>query len=582
MRRTGLTVLAVAALLALPGPGTAQQVLEVRRFEGEDRIATAVAVSSGTFAAADTVLLARADDPADALAGAPLAAVLRAPVLLTARDALDARVRAELDRLGAGSVLLLGGAGALDPAIEAELAGREVRRVGGEDRYATAAAIAAELPPGDRVVLAGDGPDAVVAGALAAVEGPQPVLLTAADALPPATIAALGELAPTTVTIVGGTRSVAQAVEDRLLADGIGVRRIAGSDRFGTASLARDSAVAAGADPAVVWLAAGHATADAVVASAAVAVSGGTLLLVEGGDLAAAVEPYRRLRESAATLRSVTLLGGPHAINAGAPQQLDGLLHGPELPGGGRVLLPHRRLVALYGNDRSAALGVLGEQPPDAAAARLAAVAEPYRAGDRAVLGAFELIATVATRAPGADGLYRAPSDPAFVQRYLDAARAHGLYLILDLQPGRSDFLTEARRYEEFLRQPDVGLALDPEWRMGPNQVPGDGVGQVSAAEVNAVLDYVAGLVAEELLPQKLVVVHQFQLRMVTDRDTLRAPPGLAVMIHMDGFGTHAQKLGTYAGRAGRAAVLERLQALLRRGRRPLRACGGSGDRPGP
>ncbi len=242
----------------------------------------------------------------------------------------------------------------------------------------------------------------------------------------------------------------------------------------------------------------------------------------------------------------MTLLGGAAAITSDAEGQLDGVLHGPELPGRGRLLFPHRRLVALYGNDRSAALCVLGEQPPDAAAVRVAGVAAPYRAGDRPVLGAIELIATVATSSPGADGLYRAPSDPSHVQRYLDEARAYGLYLLLDLQPGRSDFVTEARRYEPFLREPDLGLALDPEWRMAPGQVPGDGVGQVSAAEVNSLLDYVAGLVAEARLPQKLVLVHQFQLRMVTERETLREPSELALMIHMDGFGTHAQKLDTY------------------------------------
>ena len=132
------------------------------------------------------------------------------------------------------------------------------------------------------------------------------------------------------------------------------------------------------------------------------------------------------------------------------------------------------------------------------------------------------------------------------MQRYLDEARAYGLYLLLDLQPGRSDFVTEARRYEPFLREPDLGLALDPEWRMAPGQVPGDGVGQVGAAEVNSLLDYVAGLVAEARLPQKLVLVHQFQLRMVTERETLREPSELALMIHVDGFGTHAQKLDTY------------------------------------
>jgi hypothetical protein len=198
------------------------------------------------------------------------------------------------------------------------------------------------------------------------------------------------------------------------------------------------------------------------------------------------------------------------------------------------------------GRRRGLPVGTAVPEPPAAAAQRLAGLVEPFRAGDRPVQGAFELIATIATSFPGADGLYRSPSTAEHVQRYLDVAIADDLYLILDIQPGRSDFLTELRRYEGFLRRPNVGVALDPEWRVGPGQVPGQVVGQVAAAEVNAVADYVAGIVAEEGLPDKLLVVHQFQERMITDRHLLREPPGVVLTIHMDGFGTRSQKLATY------------------------------------
>ncbi|TVR27241.1 MAG: hypothetical protein EA389_03600 [Ilumatobacter sp.] len=211
-------------------------------------------------------------------------------------------------------------------------------------------------------------------------------------------------------------------------------------------------------------------------------------------------------------------------------------------------LFPTYRMVALYGTDASDQLGALGEQTPEEAADRLREVMQPWeQASDRPVLGTFELIATIATAAPGDDGLYRSVSPSDRVQRYLDVARQHGFYLVLDIQPGRSDFLTEVQRYEEFLREPDVGVALDPEWRMGPDEVPGQLVGQVSAAEVNDVARYLADIVADEGLPQKLLIVHQFQDRMITDRDQLIAPPELAVNIHMDGFGTREMKLETYS-----------------------------------
>jgi len=218
----------------------------------------------------------------------------------------------------------------------------------------------------------------------------------------------------------------------------------------------------------------------------------------------------------------------------------------PESDCGRPSLFPGRRIVALYGNDTAAALGVLGEQPPDEAADRLEQIAAPYRQGDRPVQGAFELIATIATSAPGPSGLYRSVSSDAHVQRYLDAAVANGLLLILDIQPGQSDFLTELRRYEPFLRRPEVHVALDPEWNVDPGQVPGEVVGQVDATEVNAVADYLSAIVVEENLPEKMLVVHQFQDRMLTRSDLLREPEGVAVTIHMDGFGTQQQKLTTY------------------------------------
>jgi hypothetical protein len=216
----------------------------------------------------------------------------------------------------------------------------------------------------------------------------------------------------------------------------------------------------------------------------------------------------------------------------------------PECPD--QQLFPHWQMVALYGNDRSMRLGALGEQAPDEAAARLGRLADSWRLGDRPVLPAFELIATLATADPGRDGLHRLVSTDDHVSRYLETARRHGIYLILDIQPGRSDFLTEAKRYESFLRQPDVGLALDPEWRT--TGAPGGGrVGQVDAGEVNAVADWLASIVEEEQLPEKLLVVHQFQPRMLTNRDQVVAPDGIAIVIHMDGFGSRGLKQHSYA-----------------------------------
>jgi hypothetical protein len=158
----------------------------------------------------------------------------------------------------------------------------------------------------------------------------------------------------------------------------------------------------------------------------------------------------------------------------------------PELPRGGRTILPDKRVVAFYGAPQSPELGALGIGTPDAAARRLARQARPYGRGRRPVLPALELIAVIANADAGEDGMYRSRQPNGIIRRYLRAARRHDMLLLLDVQPGRSDFFTETTRLERWLREPDVGLALDPEWRVTAPEVPGDVIGTVDAREVNA------------------------------------------------------------------------------------------------
>ena len=219
----------------------------------------------------------------------------------------------------------------------------------------------------------------------------------------------------------------------------------------------------------------------------------------------------------------------------------------PELPLGGREIFPKYRVVAYYGTAGNAALGVLGEGSPDRIVPRLRAAAAKFKTRDRTVQPAFELIATVAQAKPGSDGDYSQMIDSTQIQRYVDAARRHKVLVILDLQPGRGDFLPQAKRLERFLIQPHVGLALDPEWRMPPGKVPGRTIGTVKAAEVNRVSAYVAELTRRHDLPEKLFVLHQFRASMLPDVAKIEKRPGLAMVQHVDGFGTRSEKDATYA-----------------------------------
>ncbi|MFP5309430.1 MAG: hypothetical protein ACLGIR_07625 [Actinomycetes bacterium] len=240
---------------------------------------------------------------------------------------------------------------------------------------------------------------------------------------------------------------------------------------------------------------------------------------------------------------------------AGAPDPalLDARLatvrRGLELPGGGQLLLPGRRLVALYGTPGTGALGLLGEQDVAASIERVRALAAEFEAADPdgpAVLPTFEIITTVASSAPEPTGDYSRRVPLEVLRPWVDAAGEAGVYVVLDLQPGRTDFVTQAQEYAELLREPHVGLALDPEWRLRPDQVHLRQVGQVGVEEVQATADWLAALVREEALPQKLLLLHQFQLRMLPDRERLVTPPELVTVVQMDGQGSQPAKLDTW------------------------------------
>jgi hypothetical protein len=216
------------------------------------------------------------------------------------------------------------------------------------------------------------------------------------------------------------------------------------------------------------------------------------------------------------------------------------------LPGGGREIFPAHLVVGFYGAPQDDELGALGIGTPDQAGARLLAQAKAYGGGRRRVLPAFELLATVAAADPGEDGQYRFRQPAEVIDRYLAAARRRRALLILDIQPGRADFIDEVRRLEPYLAEPDVGLALDPEWHVEPPEVPGQSIGSVDAGTVNKVSEYLARIAKRHDLPQKLLVVHQFTEDMIEDRELLETRPRVALVLNADGFGDPPNKRAKY------------------------------------
>lgn len=225
--------------------------------------------------------------------------------------------------------------------------------------------------------------------------------------------------------------------------------------------------------------------------------------------------------------------------------ELEVLANGQQVPGGGFYVLPEdqpKRYVAAYGHPGTPSLGVLGEQGPGETRARMDEFVVAYGSDGAQVIPAYEIIASVASAGPGDDGDYSTEWPVDTFDDWIAYARDNGIYVILDLQPGREDFLTQAKLYEELLLLPFVGLALDPEWRLTDDQVHLVQTGTVDAAEINEVVAWLGDLVRDNGLPQKMLLLHQFKTSMITNRDQIVLRPELQTIIQMDGDGTEPQK----------------------------------------
>jgi hypothetical protein len=506
--RAGLVAVLAASVLAgcstaepvtgpavpeLTGPGDPTTVLAPER-----AVPLAAATSAALFRTAPVVVLA-ADGDADGQAGAASAAVgLGAPLLLapTAEtDAMDTpAVADEVRRLAPEALLAVGG---------------------GAQEWAA------------RALLPQDGELRTVPAAPAALAG-----------------------------VVGVAQGSARAVEPTDLTGAVAGLNRERAELLSTAAPADPAAAPADGAPELPATAPALTVSDLVVLArtdqqqaAAVATAraaGAPVLVLRTPDPRSNAEVVTDL--AAAPQRRVLALGSGFGSLEQLQQRLAVARTGVQLPGGGQLAFPGRRMISLYGNPTTPLLGALGEQNVDASIARakeLAARYQPY--SDVPVVPTFEIITTVASGAAGVDGDYSNESELALLRPYVDAARTAGVYIVLDLQPGTTDFLTQAKRYEELLAEPHVGLALDPEWRLKPGQRHMAQIGSVGVDEINQVGDWLAGLARERALPQKLLLLHQFRTSMITERERLdTAHDELAVLVHADGFGTQGMKTDTW------------------------------------
>lgn len=212
------------------------------------------------------------------------------------------------------------------------------------------------------------------------------------------------------------------------------------------------------------------------------------------------------------------------------------------------AILPTYRVLSYYGFPGEPNMGVLGEYDMEGLLDKLEAQAAEYEAiDDRPYQLAFEVIASVAQQYAGLDGDHLAYIGEEQLQEYIDFTAANGLLLILDVQFGRRTVDQEIAEMEPYLKYPHVHLALDPEFSVDEGEVPGEVIGSIDAADINYAQREMARISAENGIPPKLLIVHQFTLLSITNRDQIEEVPGVQLVLEVDGFGTPEEKLGTYA-----------------------------------
>ena len=350
MRRLGwLAVVAVVALAACgssdassapsSAAGNAQTLTSaaangttMTRVTGDDPYALAAELAKKWPSASD-VVIARADDPADALAGSYAAGTHISPILYARHDGVPQATIDTLKRLGAYHIRLLGGESALGKGVEDDLkaAGmKQIDRVAGADRYETAKLVAENVPASNIGTSPGAGPTVILANGLrpadALAAGPLsygrqwPILLTATDSLPQPTRQALDDLQIAHVIVVGGTAAITDAVVDQVRATGRSVERIAGPDRTATAVALADLMLRIGLQISRVEVAGANAVTTALVLGPHAAPDAPVLLCAAVDDCGAATMGWIAAHKDAIT--AVVIGGGTDEVGKVAEDQL--------------------------------------------------------------------------------------------------------------------------------------------------------------------------------------------------------------------------------------------------------------------
>lgn len=215
------------------------------------------------------------------------------------------------------------------------------------------------------------------------------------------------------------------------------------------------------------------------------------------------------------------------------------------LPG---AILPHKRIIAYYGNIYSKNMGALGEYPPEEMWSRLDKEVKKWNEVDTSIqaIPALHYIAVVASDQPGKSGKYRNRMPFHQVDSVLAIAKMRNALVFLDIQVGQGSLQEELPELEEYLKLPHVHLGIDPEFSMKDGSIPGKKIGSFNASDINYATNYLSQLVKEHNLPPKIFIVHRFTQAMVKNYKDIKRIPEVQFVLHMDGWGPPELKKGTY------------------------------------
>ncbi|GAB2694466.1 hypothetical protein GCM10027037_17470 [Mucilaginibacter koreensis] len=212
------------------------------------------------------------------------------------------------------------------------------------------------------------------------------------------------------------------------------------------------------------------------------------------------------------------------------------------------AILPFKRIVAFYGNLYSKKMGILGELPPNEMLAKLKTEVKNWERADpkTPVQPALHYICVVAQGDGGKDGKYRYRMPFKQIDSVLVLAKKSNSIVFLDVQVALSNIRDELPLLEKYLVMPQVHFGMDPEFSMKDGTKPGRKIGTYDAADINYVSDYLSNLVRKNGLPPKILIVHRFTRKMVTNYKNIKLHKETQIVMNMDGWGEPELKLGTY------------------------------------